>query len=102
VMLRHEAQPGETRPELSGHFHPKLRIATTARSITRPCFVASRQHLILPAFGALTGGLDVGHPALLAVHQGVGEALVATSNRLHRAPLPTPALRNRTRRAARL
>jgi uncharacterized protein len=91
VVLRHEAAAGEHRPELSGHFHPKLRIATAARTVTRPCFVASGNHLILPAYGALTGGLDVGHPALVAVHGGTGEAIVATERGLVRAALPVAA-----------
>jgi metallophosphoesterase superfamily enzyme len=30
VMLRHEARPGEPLPELSGHFHPRLRVARAA------------------------------------------------------------------------
>jgi uncharacterized protein len=36
VMLRHEALPGELRPELSGHFHPKLRVTARGRAISRP------------------------------------------------------------------
>jgi uncharacterized protein len=91
VVLRHEARPGELRPELSGHFHPKVKVQTAVRHITRPCFVHSGNHLILPAFGALTGGLDIGHPVLSVLHGGRGQALLAANNRLLAIPLPAPA-----------
>lgn len=82
VVLRHEADPGELRPELSGHFHPKIRIATAARSISRPCFVVAGNHLLLPAFGALTGGLFVQDRALSRFHLPGSRALVATERAL--------------------
>jgi len=69
LVLRHEAQPGEPKPELSGHFHPKLRIAARGRSVARPSWAASERKLILPAFGAFTGGLDVADPAIIAAMQ---------------------------------
>lgn len=84
LVLRHEASPAETRPELSGHFHPKLRLTVRGRPVSRRCFVATPTKLILPAFGALTGGLDAGHPA---IHRAVGraaEALVPVENRMLR------------------
>lgn len=69
LVLRHEARAGELRPELSGHFHPKLRISARGRSVARPCWAASERKLILPAFGALTGGMDVADPAIIAAMQ---------------------------------
>jgi uncharacterized protein len=87
VVLRHEALPGEQRPELSGHFHPKVRVITAARTIARPCFLHAANRLILPAFGALTGGLDVHDPALAAFRQGDASALVVTDKRLLSLPL---------------
>jgi DNA ligase-associated metallophosphoesterase len=82
IVLRHEAQPGETRPELSGHFHPKIRAKTAIRHIARPCFVRSGNRLLLPAFGALTGGLDAHHPALGLFHSADSCALVVTERAL--------------------
>ncbi len=66
LLLRHRARPGETRPELSGHFHPKLRITARGRNIARPCAVMSEHRIILPAYGTLTGGMDAADPAILA------------------------------------
>lgn len=87
LLLRHEAEPRETRPELSGHFHPKLRVRLRGRHVARRCFVATSTKLILPAFGALTGGLDAQHPEIIrAVGRGA-EALVALEDRLLRFPL---------------
>jgi uncharacterized protein len=87
LVLRHEALAGEARPELSGHFHPKLRLTVRGRHVARRCFVATQTKLILPAFGALTGGLDAGHPEIVRAVGPGAEALVATKNRLLRFPL---------------
>ncbi|MHA6718982.1 ligase-associated DNA damage response endonuclease PdeM [Sphingomonas sp. RS6] len=87
LVLRHEALPGEARPELSGHFHPKLRLTVRGRHVARRCFVSTGTKLILPAFGALTGGLDAAHPEIIRAVGPGAEALVATAHKLLRFPL---------------
>jgi len=89
VILRHEARAGEQRPEISGHFHPRLRINARGRRVARPCAVASEHKLILPAFGALTGGMDAGDPAIAQAMQPAQtiDALVPASGRLARFAL---------------
>lgn len=87
LVLRHEADPAELRPELSGHFHPKLRIHRRGRPVSRRCFVATSRKLILPAFGALTGGLDARHPEIARAAGGPAEALVPVENRMLRFEL---------------
>ncbi|HET9810255.1 MAG TPA: ligase-associated DNA damage response endonuclease PdeM [Sphingomicrobium sp.] len=87
ILLRHAADPAETRPEISGHFHPKLRVSLNGRRISRRCFVASEKKLILPAFGALTGGLDASHPEIARAVSGEAVALVPVADRLLRFPL---------------
>jgi DNA ligase-associated metallophosphoesterase len=87
LVLRHEADPAETRPELSGHFHPKLRLTVRGRRVARRCFVATDNKLILPAFGALTGGLDAGHPEIIRALGAPGQALIPVADRLLRFPL---------------
>lgn len=87
ILLRHEADPHEGRPEISGHFHPKLRLNLKGRSVSRRCFVASDRKLILPAFGALTGGLDARHPQIARAMSGEAVALVPIADRLLRFPL---------------
>jgi DNA ligase-associated metallophosphoesterase len=87
LILRHEAVRGEVRPELSGHFHPKLRLTQRGRNVARRCFVRTEAKLILPAFGSLTGGLDAHHPEILRAVGPRAEALVALNDRLLRFPL---------------
>lgn len=87
LVLRHEADPGDPRPELSGHFHPKLRVMLKGRSVSRRCFVATSTKLILPAFGSLTGGLDAGHPEIARAVGPGAQALVALDDRLLRFPI---------------
>ncbi len=82
LLLRHEARLGEIRPELSGHFHPKLCMTIRGRHIARRCFLRTEAKLILPAFGSLTGGLDVEHPEIARACGGPAEALVALADRL--------------------
>lgn len=87
LILRHEADPNDPRPELSGHFHPKLRLMHRGRSLSRRCFVRSDRKIILPAFGALTGGLDARHPEIKRALGSSGEAIIALADRLLSFPL---------------
>ncbi|MEL6234472.1 MAG: ligase-associated DNA damage response endonuclease PdeM [Pseudomonadota bacterium] len=65
ICFRHCAVGG-ARGEVSGHWHPKASIALRGRRVTRPAFVIDPGRVILPAFGAYTGGLDIHHPDLAA------------------------------------
>jgi hypothetical protein len=87
VILRHEAVPGESRPEISGHFHPKFRVHLRGRLVSRRCFVVSPSKIIMPAFGSLTGGLDAHHPEIMRSIGSGAAALVPVSDRLLRFPL---------------
>ena len=87
ILLRHEADPAEARPEMSGHFHPKLRINLRGRSVSRRCFVATERKLILPAFGSLTGGLEASHPEIVRAVGSRAQALVPVADRLLRFSL---------------
>ena len=64
LTFRHAAEEKADPGEVSGHYHPKLRIALRRGALTRPCFLWDRTRLILPAFGAYTGGLAASDPAL--------------------------------------
>lgn len=87
IWLRHEADRDDPRPEISGHFHPKLRLSLHGRRVSRRCFVGSRAKLILPALGALTGGLDAGHSEIRRAVGPDAMALVPVADRLLRFPL---------------
>jgi len=87
IILRHEAVPGDGRPEMSGHYHPRLRVSLRGRLVSRRCFVVSATKLIMPAFGSLTGGLDAHHPEIIRSVGANAAALVPVSDRLLRFPL---------------
>lgn len=89
LALRHQALPGTAEAEVSGHFHPRLIVHARGRRIARPCAVVSENRLILPAFGALTGGMDAADPAILSALQPADaiEALVPARGQLIRYPL---------------
>ena len=82
IILRHEALRGETAAEISGHFHPKYRQHLRGRMVSRRCFVKGPRKLIMPAFGAFTGGLDAQDVAIYRACDLAGsehaEALVPT------------------------
>ena len=63
LLLRHIADPSATG-EISAHYHPKARLSLRGTSLSRPAFLVDRARVILPAFGAYTGGLDCCDPAL--------------------------------------
>jgi len=98
LILRHKAKRGETRPELSGHFHPRLQLTVQRRRIVRPCAVISANgnaqgsrsgRMILPAFGALTAGMSAADPAILAALQPARaiDAVIPMRGRLATFPL---------------
>lgn len=68
LRFRHEAQTGQPAAgEVSGHFHPKAAVQLRVKRVTGRCFVTDGRRLILPAFGAYAGGLDVLDPAIAAL-----------------------------------
>jgi DNA ligase-associated metallophosphoesterase len=63
LTFRHEPQSGASHGEISGHLHPFGKIVRRNRSVRRPCFVSDGSRMILPSFGAYTGGLNIRHSA---------------------------------------
>jgi DNA ligase-associated metallophosphoesterase len=94
LLLRHQAKKGETRPELSGHYHPRLQLRVRDRAIRRPCAVIGSGgdgggRMILPAFGALTGGMNAADPAIVDALQPAAaiDAVVTARGQLATFPL---------------
>lgn len=79
IALRHIASP-ET-PEISGHYHPKARLAGRAR----PCFLIDKTRVILPAYGTYTGGLWADDPAFAGLIDAKGLAVLTGAQAL---PIP--------------
>jgi len=104
LVLRHQAAPvpeigAAGAREISGHFHPKASLRVHGRRVTGRCFVEDGTRLMLPAFGAYTGGLDVCDPAIrghfpggFSVHLiGRSRMLLLTDRQL--CPAATSAVR---------
>ncbi|WOF43229.1 ligase-associated DNA damage response endonuclease PdeM [Sphingopyxis indica] len=100
VVLRHQSERTERRPEISGHFHPKLRRTVRGRSVARPCFAGDAQRLILPAFGSLTGGLDVDAAAIAENFPREYRAMLVANGRLLTFPCGGGAADDATASAA--
>lgn len=67
IAFRHQASRTPPEPgmaEISGHFHPTASVATRAARVSGRCFAGDGARLLLPAFGAYTGGLNVLDPAI--------------------------------------
>ena len=80
--FRHIAEPPE-KAEISGHYHPKARLAGQVR----PCFLADAARLILPAYGAYTGGLRA-NDATLTTLMAKDALAFLTGSRIHAIPMP--------------
>lgn len=63
LILRHEPGEGPAPGEVAGHLHPCARVSVRGRGLRRRCFAGDGSRLVLPAFGAYAGGLNVCDPA---------------------------------------
>jgi DNA ligase-associated metallophosphoesterase len=88
LVFRHAARAGAAAGgvEVSGHYHPKARVDAGAASVCRPCFIADRRRIILPALGAYTGGLEVSDPAIARLFPRGGRVFLLGRDRLFSFP----------------
>jgi hypothetical protein len=86
LTFRHEAAPEARGGEVSGHFHPKAAVTVRGKRLTAPCFVTDGRRLILPAFGAFTGGLNVLDPAISGLFRRGFQATLLGRNGLFAYP----------------
>ena len=85
LVFRHLPQASATG-EVAGHLHPKAVAPTRAGGVVRPCFVSDGRRLLLPAFGAFTGGLDVGDPAVAGLFPRGARVFLLGAERLYSFP----------------
>ncbi len=60
---------------LAGHIHPTYVLATRFEALRLPCFVVGTARMILPSFGAFTGGFTVRPDSGDAIYVSSGEAV---------------------------
>jgi DNA ligase-associated metallophosphoesterase len=71
VVFRHEPSSQSDELEIAGHLHPLARVLTRGRMVSRKCFARNHRRMVMPAFGAFTGGLNIRHAAFQSVFEGV-------------------------------
>jgi len=64
IAFRHIAEDDADLHEISGHYHPCTDFTHKGQRLRRPCFAVSQNKIIMPSYGAYTGGLDIKHPAI--------------------------------------
>jgi DNA ligase-associated metallophosphoesterase len=86
LVLRHEPRAGAAPGEIAGHLHPCAKVASRGRAVRARCFATDGQRLVMPAFGAYAGGLNVRDEAFAAVFPGGCSALMLGRTRVFAAP----------------
>lgn len=77
LVLRHEPIEGPAVGEVAGHLHPCARVSGGVRSVRAKCFARDGNRLVMPSFGALTGGLNVCDEAFAPLFpEGVDAAVI--------------------------
>jgi len=90
LILRHEPSPGPVMGEAAGHLHPCAKVASSGRSVRRRCFATDGARIILPAFGAYAGGLNLKDKAYAGMFARAPIACALGDGRVH--PLPYASL----------
>lgn len=87
LVFRHAPLPDAAPGEVAGHLHPKATVGVGGQRVTRPCFVTDGRRLVLPAFGAYAGGLDVLDPAWRPLFpRRAFDVVMLGGDRLHTLP----------------
>jgi uncharacterized protein len=59
LTFRHEPKSDEGHGEIAGHLHPAAKVRGRGGSVRRRAFATDGTRMIMPAFGVLSGGLNV-------------------------------------------
>jgi len=59
LTFRHEPSQSRCDGEIAGHLHPVARVARRGRAVSRRCFAGDGMRVVMPAFGAYAGGLNI-------------------------------------------
>jgi DNA ligase-associated metallophosphoesterase len=81
LVFRHQAVSA-AQGEVSGHHHPKAAVPARGTNVSRPCFVTDSRRVVMPAFGAYAGGMDVREPAIARLFPRGGRVFLLGKERL--------------------
>jgi hypothetical protein len=89
LVFRHDAHDERSGEggEVIGHYHPVASVSTRGRSFRRRCFAIGRDRLLLPAFGAYAGGLNVREAAIRRLLDAEARVALLGRDRLHLFPI---------------
>lgn len=87
LVLRHEPTKAAAPGEIAGHLHPCARVVGRGRSVRRRCFATDGVRMVMPAFGAFTGGLNVCDDAFAPIFPDGATALVMGREKVLPAPM---------------
>jgi DNA ligase-associated metallophosphoesterase len=66
LTLIHEPK-GDRDGAIAGHLHPSAHIAMNGRSVRRPCFVYDQRTMVMPAYGASAGTINILNPVFVGL-----------------------------------
>lgn len=83
LVFRHEPLAVPQAGEIAGHLHPCATVSLRGRSLRRRCFAADGTRLVMPAFGAYAGGLDVRDAAIATLFADAFAAYMLGGRRVY-------------------
>ena len=87
LVFRHQAHAAPSGGgEVSGHYHPKAALHVRARRVSARCFVTDGRRLMLPAFGAYAGGMNVLQPMIASLFAPRFSVHVLGRDKIHVIP----------------
>jgi DNA ligase-associated metallophosphoesterase len=83
LLFRHEPSSIPFPGEVAGHLHPCASVTRRGRTLRRRCFVSDGARLVMPAFGAYAGGLDVRELPVRMLFPDIFRAYVLGARRVY-------------------
>jgi DNA ligase-associated metallophosphoesterase len=83
LVFRHEPSIFRARGEIAGHLHPCASVTRHGRTLRRRCFASDGARLLLPAFGAYAGGLDIRDRAVRSLFEDAFRAYLLGRARVY-------------------
>lgn len=84
IVLRHQPVQVSRAPQIAGHYHPKTSVSAGRYRFSGRCFAVSDSLIVMPAFGAYTGGLPCSAPALSNLHRSDPQLYMIHAHKLWR------------------
>jgi hypothetical protein len=83
LTLTHEPAAAPRAGEVAGHLHPCARVKSRSGAVRRRCFITDGERLVMPAFGAFAGGLNVRDVAFASLFRRPPLAIALGQRRAH-------------------